>query len=176
MTEPTAHLDTYIRDNLPPRALWPEMDYSVLPELAAYPARFNVAVELLDKKAADGYADKPVLFWRDEVWTYGDLEARANRIAGVLVDEVGLVPGNRVLLRSANHPMLVAAWFAVLKAGGVAIPTMPVLRERELVYMIAKAKVQFAISDVALAEDIEAVVLPPTVVFPRVFPVGEPPR
>ena len=156
MTEPTAHLDTYIRDNLPPRKLWPEMDYSVLPELAAYPPRFNAAVELLKKKADDGFADKPVLYWRDEIWTYGDLEVRANRIAGVLVDEVGLVPGNRVLLRSSNHPMLVAAWFAVLKAGGVAIPTMPVLRERELVYMIGKAKVQFAISHVALAEDIEA--------------------
>ncbi len=108
MTEPTAHLDTYVRDNLPPRELWPEMDYSVLPELAAYPARLNAAVELLDKKAADGFADKPALYWRDEVWSYRDLEARANRIANVLVDEVGLVPGNRVLLRSANHPLLVA--------------------------------------------------------------------
>jgi 2-aminobenzoate-CoA ligase len=156
MTEPTAHLDTYIRDNLPPRELWPEMDYSVLPELAAYPSRLNAAVELLDKKVADGYADKPVLFWRDEIWTYADLEARANRIAGVLVNDLGLVPGNRVLLRSANHPMLVAAWFGVLKAGGVAISSMPVLRERELVYMIGKAKVQFAISDIALAADIEA--------------------
>ncbi len=156
MTEPTAHLDTYIRDNLAPRELWPEMDYSVLPELAAYPARLNAAVELLDNKVADGFAAKPVLYWRDEVWTYGDLLARANRIAGVLVDELGLVPGNRVLLRSANHPMLIAAWFAVLKAGGVAISTMPVLRERELVYMIGKAKVRFAISEIALADDIEA--------------------
>jgi 2-aminobenzoate-CoA ligase len=156
MTEPTAHIDTYIRDNLPPRELWPEMDYSVLPELAAYPSRLNAAEELLDKKVADGFADKPVLYWGDEVWTYRDLQERANRIANVLVRKFGFVPGNRVLLRSANHPMLVAAWCAILKAGGVAISTMPVLRERELVYMIGKAKVQFAISEHALAEDIEA--------------------
>ena len=156
MIESTAHIDRFILDNLPPRDLWPEMDYSVLPELAAYPTRFNAAVELLDRKVAEGFADRPVLYWGDEVWSYADLLARANRIAHVLVDELGLVPGNRVLLRSANHPMLIAAWFAVLKAGGVAISTMPVLRERELIYMIGKAKVQFAICDAKLADDIEA--------------------
>ena len=156
MTETTAHLDTYIRDNLPPRELWPEMDYSVLPELATYPSRLNAAVELLDNKANNGFAEKPALYWRDEIWTYGDLNSRANQIAGVLINDIGLVPGNRVLLRSANHPMLVAAWFAVLKVGGIAIPTMPVLRERELVYIFNKAKVQFAISNIALKEDIEA--------------------
>ena len=84
MIEPTAHLDTYIRDNLPPRELWPEMDYSVLPELAAYPSRINAAVELLDNKADNGFAEKPALYWRDEIWTYGDLKTRANQIAGVL--------------------------------------------------------------------------------------------
>lgn len=156
MPETTAHIDPFIRDNLPPEDLWPEMDYSVLPELAAYPARLNAAAEILDARIAAGDADKPALHWGDEVWTYGDLLARANRIAHVLVDDLGMVAGNRVLLRSANHPMLVAAFFAVLKAGGVAIATMPVLRERELVYMIGKAKVQFAVSDAALADDIEA--------------------
>ena len=87
MTEPTAHLDTYIRDNLPPESLWPEMDYSVLPELAAYPSRLNAAVELLDKTVAEGFSDKPVLYWGDEVWTYADLQERSNRIANVLVQE-----------------------------------------------------------------------------------------
>lgn len=154
MSDHTAHIDTYCRDNLPPRSLWPEMDYSVLPELAAYPAKMNVATELLDKMAAQGFAAKPALYFGTEIWTYAELLARANRIARVLVEDYGLVPGNRVLLRAANHPMLVAAWFAVLKAGGIAIATMPVLRERELVYMIAKAKIQFAISDIRLADDI----------------------
>jgi 2-aminobenzoate-CoA ligase len=156
MTERTAHLDTYIRDRLPPRPLWPEMDYSALPELAAYPARFNAAVELLDRRVAEGLGDRPFLYWGRETWTFADVLARANRIARVLSEDCGLVPGNRVLLRSGNHPMLVASWYAVLKAGGVAIATMPVLRERELVYMIGKAKVQFAISDARLAADLEA--------------------
>ena len=155
MAEPTAHTDTFIRDNLAPEAEWPEMDYSVLPELAAYPKRFNAAVELLDKQVAAGLGDRPFLYWGDEVWTYADVLARSNRIANVLVDELGFEPGNRVLLRSGNHPMLIVSWYAILKAGGVAISTMPVLRERELIYMIGKAKVQFAISDIKLADDIE---------------------
>jgi 2-aminobenzoate-CoA ligase len=155
MAEPTSHVDTFIRDNMPPPELWPEMDYSVLPELAAYPARFNVAVELIDKQVAAGFADQPAVMAGDLVWTYAELLAQANRIANVLVSEYGFVPGERVILRSGNHPMLIAAWLAVLKAGGVAITTMPVLRERELVYMIGKAKVRFAISQASLADDID---------------------
>jgi 2-aminobenzoate-CoA ligase len=156
MAEPTAHIDTFIRDNLPPKELWPVMDYSVLPELAAYPPRLNAAVEILDRQIARGFADKPAVIWGDQVWSYAELLARANQIAHVLVDDLGVLPGNRVILRSGNHPMLIAAFFAVLKIGGVAIATMPVLRERELVYMIGKARVQFAISDIKLAPDIEA--------------------
>jgi 2-aminobenzoate-CoA ligase len=155
MTEPTAHIDTFIRDNLPPRDLWPEMDYSVLPELAAYPSRMNAAVELLDM-AVPQFADRPAVKYGGEVWTYADLLFRANRIARVLVEDCGMVPGERVILRGANHPMQIAAWFAVLKAGGIAISTMPVLRERELVYMMDKARVQLAISEAGLREDIEA--------------------
>ena len=155
MSEPTAHVDTFIRDNMPTPDLWPEMDYSVLPELAAYPARMNAAVELLDKQVAAGFADRPAILFGDLTWTYADLLDKANRIANVLVKDCGFVPGERVLLRSGNHPMLIAAWLGVLKAGGVAITTMPVLRERELVYMIGKAKVRIAISNANLADDIE---------------------
>jgi len=152
----TAHIDTFIRDNMPPEELWPEMDYSVLPELAAYPERMNVATELLDKMVADGCAAKPMIYFGDDIWTYTDLMERANQIANVLVEDYGMVPGERVILRSGNHPMLIASWFAVLKAGGIAIATMPVLRERELVYMMGKAKVNLAISDIKLADDIAA--------------------
>ncbi len=155
MSEPTAHIDTYIRRNMPPENLWPEMDYGTLPELAAYPARMNVAAELLDKAVADGRGDRPYIYFGDKVWSYGDILAQANRLAHVLVADYGLVPGERVLLRSGNHPMLIIAWFAILKAGGIAIATMPVLRERELVYMIGKARVQLTICDNKLAEDIE---------------------
>jgi len=155
MSEPTAHIDTYIRDNMPPEALWPEMDYTALPELAAYPARMNAAAELLDKAVADGNGGRPYIRFGDRVWSYRDTLADANRLAHVLVDDYGLIPGERVLLRSGNHPMLIIAWFAVLKAGGIAISSMPVLRERELVYMIGKARIQLAICDKKLSEDIE---------------------
>jgi len=151
----TAHIDTFIIDNMPPKELWPEMDYSVLPELAAYPERMNVATELLDNMVADGCANKPMIYFGDDIWTYSDLMERANQIANVLIEDYGMVPGERVILRSGNHPMLIASWFAVLKAGGIAIATMPVLRERELVYMMGKAKVNLAISDIKLADDID---------------------
>lgn len=150
----TAHIDTFIIDNMPPEDLWPEMDYSVLPELAAYPKRMNVATELLDKMVAGGQAEKPMIYFGDDVWTYTDLLKNANRIANVLVEDFGMVPGERVILRSGNHPMLIASWFAVIKAGGIAVATMPVLRERELIYMMGKAKVNLAISDVKLSKDI----------------------
>tara|TARA_Y100001954_G_scaffold200968_2_gene220011 strand:+ start:7370 stop:9025 length:1656 start_codon:yes stop_codon:yes gene_type:complete len=155
MIEPTSHVDTFIRDNMPAPELWPEMDYSVLPELADYPTRFNIADVLIDQQVAAGYADTAALIFGDVTWTYTELMDRANQIANVLVEDYGFVPGERVLIRSGNHPMLIASWLAVLKAGGVAITTMPVLRERELVYMIDKAKVRFAISHDNLAKDID---------------------
>lgn len=155
MTEPTAHIDTYILDNLPPREMWPEMDYSVLPELAAYPARMNAATVLLDEMIASGHGARPAIRFGGEIWSYAELLDKANRIAQVLTEDYGMVPGECVLLRSGNHPMLVAAWFAVLKAGGIAIATMPVLRERELVYMMQKSRVRLAISHGRLLEDIE---------------------
>ncbi|MBI76710.1 MAG: 2-aminobenzoate-CoA ligase [Rhodospirillaceae bacterium] len=152
----SSHLDTFIIDNMPPENLWPDMDYSVLPELAAYPEKINVAIELLDKMVDCGFGEKPVIYFGEQVWTYKNLLDKANQIANVLVEDFDMVPGERVLLRSGNHPLLIAAWFAILKAGGIAIATMPVLRERELVYMMSKAKVNLAISDIKLKDDIEA--------------------
>ena len=156
MIEPSAHIDSFINDNLPPRTLWPEMDYSVLPELAAYPRRLNAAVAVLDDQVSRGYAGKPMFHLGEEVWSWGDVLAMSNRIANFLVEDCGLVPGNRVLLRSGNHPMLAAAWYAILKAGGVAVTTMPTLRSREIEYIAGKARIQYAISHHALAADIEA--------------------
>jgi 2-aminobenzoate-CoA ligase len=152
--DPSAHIDGFARDNLPARALWPEMDFS-LPELA-YPKRLNAAVELLDRMVERGFADRPCIRWPGGMWTYGELLDKANRIANVLVGEMGLVPGNRVLLRAANNPMHAASWFAVMKAGGIAVGTMPLLRARELSYVIEKAKVEFALCDKGLAGDLEA--------------------
>jgi len=155
MLDPSAHSDSFARDNLPPRELWPEMDYGALPELA-YPKRLNAAAELLDGMVERGFGDNPCIRWPGGVWTYAELLDKANRIANVLVGEMGLVPGNRVLLRAANNPMHAACWFAVMKAGGIAVGTMPLLRARELCYIIEKAKVEFAFCDRTLSAELEA--------------------
>ncbi len=155
MLDPSAHSDSFARDNLPPRELWPEMDYGALPELA-YPKRLNAAAELLDGMVERGFGDNPCIRWPGGMWTYAELLEKANRIANVLVAEMGLVPGNRVLLRAANNPMHAACWFAVMKAGGIAVGTMPLLRARELSYVIEKAEVEFAFCDSALSAELEA--------------------
>jgi 2-aminobenzoate-CoA ligase len=153
MSAYTAHLDTFARDNLPPRALWPDFSFD-LPELQ-YPERLNCATELLDRMLERGLGDKPVFYTPNERWTYRELLERANRIARVLVQDCGLVPGNRVLLRAANNPMLVACWFAVLKAGGIAVTTMPLLRARELAVILDKARIGLALCDERLGEELE---------------------
>ncbi len=152
---PSAHRDTFARDHLPPKEDWPEMDYSVLPELARYPERMNCAALLLDAQAAR-YPDRPVLHYEGTVWTYAELLDKANRIAHVLTRDLGIVPGNRVLLRAPNNPMYVACWFAVMKAGAVAVATMPLYRSRELVHMVETAKIGVALCDWRLREEMEA--------------------
>ncbi|HYD82148.1 MAG TPA: AMP-binding protein [Paucimonas sp.] len=153
MTE-TAHVDTFANDNLPPREQWPEFLFD-LPELR-YPPRLNCAVELLDKMVASGCADKPALRNRDFTWTYAQLLDKVNRIAAVLRDDLKLVPGNRVLLRGANHPMMAACVLAVWKAGCVAVPTMPLLRAKELAVIIDKARIGAALCAGGLKEEMEA--------------------
>jgi 2-aminobenzoate-CoA ligase len=155
MLDPSAHVDSFARDHLPPREIWPEMRWDWLPELR-YPKRLNAAAELLDRMVERGFADRPCVGSPTESWSYAALLDKANRIAAVLVNELGLVPGNRVLLRAANTPMLAACWFAVLKAGGVVVATMPLLRARELIHVIDKARIRFALCDRALAEELEA--------------------
>ena len=119
---PSAHVDTFCRDNLPPGDEWPELVFD-LPELH-YPERLNAAVELLDA-AVDRWAPTALASWLRTPgrWTYGDLKRLSNQVAAVLVDDLGVVPGNRVLLRGPNNPWLVACWFGVLKAGAVAVAT-----------------------------------------------------
>src|ERR1700724_2276614 len=152
--EPTAHRDPFCRAALPPRELWPEMRYDALPELA-YPARLNSAAELLDRRVAEGDGERIAIHHPGGRWTYGQLLATANRIAHALVDDLGVVPGNRVLLRGPNTPMLAACWFAVLKAGGVAVTTMPLLRVRELTFIADKAQIRLALTDARVAGDCE---------------------
>jgi 2-aminobenzoate-CoA ligase len=152
---PTAHADTFARDHLPPRELWPEIDLSGVPTLAGR-ARINAAAELLDARVAAGDGDRPALVFPGGRWTYAELLENANRIAGVLRGELGLVPGNRVLLRGFNSPMMAAAWFGVLKAGGIVVATMPLLRSREIAALLDRARIRFALCDARLMEEMPA--------------------
>jgi len=148
----SAHVDSFARDNLPPQAQWPDFLFA-LPELQ-YPERFNCVTELLDRWVADR-GGEPCLLSMAENLSYAELAERVNRIANVLVRDLGLVPGDRVLLRAPNNPMMVAAYLAVIKAGGVVVATMPLLRAKEIGYPLAKAKIRFALCDARLAEEME---------------------
>ena len=150
---PSAHLDSFARDNLPPRAQWPDFLFG-LPELN-YPDRINCAVEFLDRRIEAGDGDRPCLISPSENLSYAQLAERVNRIANVLTRDLGLLPGHRVLLRGPNSPMMVAAYLAVIKAGGVVVATMPLLRAKEIAYPITKAKIRLALCDHRLAEEME---------------------
>src|SRR4029078_4131964 len=150
---PSAHVDTFARDNLPPRAQWPDFLFG-LPELN-YPDRINCAVELLDRRTEAGAGDRPCLISPSEELSYAQLAERVNRIANVLTRDLGFVPGHRVLLRGPNSPMMVAAYLAVIQAGGVVVATMPLLRAKEIAYPLAKAKIALALCDHRLADEME---------------------
>jgi 2-aminobenzoate-CoA ligase len=149
----SAHVDGFARERLPPRALWPQLRFD-LPELG-YAERLNCAAALLDRQVAAGRGGRIALRSPEGAWTYAELLARVNRIARVLVDDLALVPGNRVLLHGANAPMLAACWLAVVKAGGIAVTSMPLLRAKELGAMIDRAQVSHALCDAALAFELE---------------------
>jgi len=151
----SAHRDTFARDNLPPRDQWPEFVFD-LPELA-YPTRLNAAVELLDRAVERGWDARTAIVAPDGTrWTYAQLTEQANRIAHVLVDDLGLITGNRVLLRGPNTPWMAACWFAVLKAGGIAVATMPMLRAKELTDIVTKAEISHALCDARLGAELAA--------------------
>ena len=149
----TAHTDTFSRDNLPPETLWPEL---VLGEFN-YPDKLNVAVELTDKMVEQGFGDHTALIGNGRHRTYKELSDWTNRLAHVLVDDFGVQPGNRVLIRSANTPAMVACWLAATKAGAVVVNTMPMLRASELTQVVDIAKVTHALCDSRLINELEAV-------------------
>ena len=149
----SGHVDTFTRDALPPPDLYPRLDPVGL--TLEYPERLNCVSWLLDYWIKEGVGDRPCLLSLTETWTYADLADRVNRIANVLVNELGLVPGNRVLLRAANTPMLAACYLAVMKAGGVAVATMPMLRARELAAPVSRAQISLALCDHRLATELE---------------------
>ncbi|MBX3656798.1 MAG: benzoate-CoA ligase family protein [Ramlibacter sp.] len=149
----SAHTDPFVHDRLPPRAQWPEMRYD-LPELRQ-PDSLNLVHELLDRAAERGFGDRPMLRSAKVVFTYAQVQERVNRIAQLLTEDHGLVPGNRVLLRGGNSIGMALAWLAVVKAGLVAVATMPLLRARELGDIIDKARPVLAICDAKLLDELK---------------------
>jgi 2-aminobenzoate-CoA ligase len=152
---PSAHTDTFCRDNLPPDDQWPDLDLATAG--LRYPERLNAADELLDATITSFGPDRRCVLSPQETWTYGDLAARARQVARVLTEDLGLVPGNRVLLRGPNNPWLAACWLGVLKAGGVAVATMPMLRTTELTSICAIARVELALCDHRFTGELAAV-------------------
>jgi 2-aminobenzoate-CoA ligase len=155
--EASAHIDTFARDHLPPPQEWPDLLLEGNPDVA-YPARFNCASALVDDMVGQGHGGRIALRWREGAdqrsMSYRELMTLTNRIAHVLVEDMGLLPGNRVLLRGPNNPMMAACWLAAVKAGLVTVPTMPLLRAVELEKAISKAKIQAALCDLRLADEL----------------------
>ncbi|MGE8548728.1 MAG: AMP-binding protein [Alcaligenes sp.] len=156
--ERSAHIDTFARDNLPPLEWWPQMLIEGNPDVD-YPARFNCAAALLSEQVAAGHGDRIALRWaqgeQDASLTYAELDVLTNRIAHVLTQDLKLVPGNRILLRGPNNPMMAACWLASIKAGLVTVPTMPLLRAVELKTILEKAEIHAALCDVRLREELD---------------------
>nr|CAD6602260.1 2-aminobenzoate-CoA ligase [Rhizobium sp. TCK] len=150
---PTGHLDTFARDHLPPPDQWPEL----LLDGVDYPEWLNAGVELTDRMVERGFGDHTALIGNGRRRTYKELSDWTNRIARALTEDYGLKPGNRVLIRSANNPAMVACWLAATKAGAVVVNTMPMLRAGEIAKVVDKAEVTMALCDTRLMDELVAV-------------------
>jgi 2-aminobenzoate-CoA ligase len=152
MLGPSAHIDTFSRDNLPPAEQRPDFLLAGFD----YPERLNVAVELTDRMVQKGFGDNTALIGNGRRRTYKELTDWTNRLARALVENYGVRPGNRVLVRAANNPAMVACWLAATKAGAVVVNTMPMLRAGELAQIVDKAKIALALCDTRLMDELVA--------------------
>ena len=150
----SAHADEFARRNLPPPALWPQFTSGI----EAYPDRLNAAVELTDAMVEKGFGDRTALIGQGRARTYSELTLWSNQLANALQREYGVRPGERVMIRSANNPAMVACWLAVTKVGAVAVNTMPMLRAKELQQVIDKASVTLVLCDARLLEELSTCV------------------
>jgi 2-aminobenzoate-CoA ligase len=146
----TAHTDTFTRDNLPPSQQWPEIPLNGF----NYPEELNAGVELTDTMVKRGFGDHVALIGNGRRRTYKELSDWTNRIAHALVEDFGIKPGNRILIRSANNPAMVACWLGATKAGAVVVNTMPMLRAGELAKIVDKAEVGLALCDTRLMDEL----------------------
>ena len=149
---PSAHIDTFARDNLPPADQWPDF----LLDGFDYPEQLNAGVELTDRMVEKGFGDHTALIGNGRRRTYKELSDWTNRLAHALVENYGVRPGNRVLIRSANNPAMVACWLAATKAGAVVVNTMPMLRAGELAQIVDKAEIALALCDTRLMDELVA--------------------
>ncbi len=163
---PSSHTDSFARDHLPPQHQWPVF-MADLPELN-YPDQLNCAVELVDRHVREGRGGRIALHGvsdfntggGDFSWTYAQLQDKTNRIAQVLTQDMGLVSGQRILLRGGNSPMMAACFLAAIQAGLVVVPTMPLLRAGELATILEKAQVSAALCDSLLADELRQCMTP----------------
>ena len=152
MLGPSAHIDSFARDNLPPPEQWPEF---ILGDFE-YADHVNVAVELTDRIVEQGWGDRTALIGNGRRRTYKELSDWTNRLAHTLIEDYGVQPGNRVLIRSANNPAMVACWLAATKAGAVVVNTMPMIRAGELAKIVDKAEVKLALCDTRVTDELVA--------------------
>ena len=150
------YADNFAYDNLPSLDLQPDYLFQNLPQFNQ-PEMLNCVDRLLDYHIKEGRGNTICLRTFEQTWTYQDLYEKANQIAHVLIDDLGIQSGNRVLIRSANNPMMVACWFAILKAGGIVVATMPLLRSKELTTIMDCAVISHAFCDIDLAEEMQLV-------------------
>lgn len=150
--QPSGHIDQFTRDNLPPKDSWPEL----LLEGFDYPDRLNIGYELTDKMVENGFGDHTALIGNGRRRTYKELTDWTNKLARAMVENLGVKPGNRVLIRSANNPAMVACWLAATKAGAVVVNTMPMLRAGELTAIVDKAHISHALCDTRLMDEMTA--------------------
>lgn len=152
------YADNFAHQHLPPQELQP--DYILEHPDFQFPEHLNCVDKLLDSHIREGRGGAIAIRTFTETWTYQDLYDKSNQIAHVLVEDLGMVSGNRVLIRSANNPMFVATWFAILKAGGIVVATMPLLREKELTVMVDNAEISHAFCDIRLLDEMAQVKSP----------------
>lgn len=150
----SGHVDSFCRDNLPPADQWP--DLRIAEAGLSYPERMNVSHDFIDRHVVEGHGARIAIIGEGIEWTYSELAERVNRIANALVRDLDLKPGQRVLLRAPNNPMMVAIYFAIIKAGGVVVATMPLLRAKEIAYPLNKAKISLAICDHRMIDEMAA--------------------
>lgn len=152
--KPSSHVDGFARDHLPPFEQWPQLRFDL--QTLNYPDTLNCAEALLDRALLEVSPHKPAILHGDESWSYGELWSQVNRVAWVLVQDLGVTPGSRVLLRAGNTPAMFVCWLAVTKIGAIAVSTTAMLRARELRQILGKARIGFALCDQTLVQELIA--------------------